>query len=164
MRTLVYRNTTQTELSMHFKLVDPNYGSVFHALNIQTLNSDSRININRNPESHWAMAGKWYTYVGSLTHRERERECQRNRERDREGVRESGRARVSSIATSTAEDKNSSLNYLWAFFCVCCGFFSFIRGLWYHSPGTQHIIQYGIVHIHTDICTLRAFVCVCTYA
>lgn len=36
-----------------------------------------------------------------------------------------------------------------SFFCVCCGFFSFIRGLWYHSPGIQHIIPYGIVHIHT---------------
>lgn len=46
------------------------------------------------------------------TEREREGECQSNRERDREGERESGRARVSSIATSTAEDKNSSLNYL----------------------------------------------------
>lgn len=47
-----------------------------------------------------------------------------------------------------------------SFFCVCCGFFSFIRGLWYHSPGTQHIIPYGIVHIHTDI---RTCVCMCLY-
>lgn len=42
----------ETKLSMHFKLVDPNYGMVFHAFNIQKLNSDSRININRNPESN----------------------------------------------------------------------------------------------------------------
>lgn len=163
MRTLVYRNTTQTELSMHFKLVDPNYGSVFHALNIQTLNSDSRININRNPESHWAMAGEWYTYVGSLTQRGREsaRETESATERERERERTSESEQHSNIYSRR---QKQFIELFVSFFCVCCGFFSFIRGLWYHSPGTQHIIPYGIVHIHTDICTLRAFVCVCTYA
>lgn len=97
------------------------------------------------------------------SHREREREgeCQRNRERDREGERERERTSESEQHSNIYSRRQKQFIELFvSFFCVCCGFFSFIRGLWYHSPGTQHIIPYGIVHIHTDICT---FVCMCLY-
>lgn len=88
----------------------------------------------------------------SLREGARERERVPEQQRARQRGRESGRARASSIATYYNRRQKQFIELFVSFFCVCCGFFSFIRGLWYHSPGIQHIILYGIVHIHTDIC------------
>lgn len=100
---------------MHLKLVDPLlwHATMAYALNIQKLNSDSRININRNTESSRWPASDIHMWGVSQTvrRRERERVAKRNRERDREGER------ASSIATYYRRQKQF-IELFVSFFCV----------------------------------------------